>query len=543
MTTPWQFDLYYLTTKFFKMSIHGQNIIGFKNSSESSESFRAFNPETGQALETEFFKATKSELEEAMAKAVEAFKKFKNMDWSKRAAFLRAIADEMEALGDTLVERASAETGLPAARIIGERGRTTGQLRMFADHIEEGAWVEATIDTAIPDRSPVPKPDLRKMMVPLGPVVVFGASNFPLAYSVAGGDTAAALAAGCPVLVKAHPGHPGTSSLVGQAIVRAAKDTGMPDGVFSLLYDGGFEVGEALVGHPSTAAVGFTGSLTGGRALYDIAARRKNPIPVFAEMGSTNPSILLPEALNSRVDQVATDYAGSITLGVGQFCTNPGLILGIKSSGLDNFINLLGEKIVESQPGTMLHAGISSAYAEKKSTMVGNDGVVLVSEASVSGEATQGRPAVAKASGRAFIDNPALHEEVFGPFSLVIECADEAELAQAIAKLNGQLTATLIADEADLKDSELIVNALREKTGRLIFNGVPTGVEVCPSMQHGGPYPATTDSRFTAVGIHSIRRFIRPLSFQNAPQALLPDALKDGNPLGIWRLVDGEFTK
>jgi alpha-ketoglutaric semialdehyde dehydrogenase len=525
------------------MSISGKNIIGTTTSASSSETFQAFNPVSGEKLPTAYHVASDDEVDEAMSKAEAAFAIFKNIPWTQRAKFLRRIADEMEALGDLLVETASAETGLPGARIIGERGRTTGQLRMFADHIEEGSWVEARIDTALPDRTPIPKQDIRKMMVPLGPVVVFGASNFPLAYSVAGGDTAAALASGCPVLVKAHPGHPGTSALVGQAIVKAAEATNMPEGVFSLLFDDGYKVGAALVGHPATTAVGFTGSLTGGRALFDIAAKRENPIPVFAEMGSTNPVILLPEAVKSRGASIAEQYAGSITLGVGQFCTKPGLILGVKSDNLSEFASDLATHIQQIAPGTMLHAGISKAYANNRSAMLAEPAVDLLGESTTEATAAQARPTVAKASGKAFIANPKLHEDVFGPFSMIIECDSAQELEEAIATLQGQLTTTVMGDSEDFGAFSEMLNTLRERTGRLIFNGVPTGVEVCPAMQHGGPYPATTDARFTAVGIDSIKRFIRPLSYQSAPQELLPDALKDENPLKIWRLVNGEFTK
>ena len=525
------------------MSINGKNLIGFEESKGSGELFQGINPTTNEFLPTDFCVASDRDIDQALEKAAFAFIAFKQMSSAKRATFLRAIADEMEDLGDTLVARASAETGLPAARIIGERGRTTGQLRMFANHIEEGSWVEATIDTAQPERAPIPKVDLRKLMVPLGPVVVFGASNFPLAYSVAGGDTAAALAAGCPVLVKAHPGHPGTSALVGQAIVKAAKITGMPDGVFSLLFDKGFKVGASLVGHPTSQAVGFTGSLTGGRALFDIAAQRENPIPVFAEMGSTNPVILLPEAMNKRAAAVAKEYAGSITLGTGQFCTNPGLLLATKGDGLNIFANALADEIALTNPSTMLHSGISEAYGANKAVMIDQQGVEVLGqsvEAVASGEA---QPTVARVSGSYFIQNANLHKEVFGPFSMLVECDSPEELAEAAQSLEGQLTTTIIGEPADFEISQRLISTLQEKAGRIIFNGVPTGVEVCPSMQHGGPYPATTDSRFTAVGIHSIKRFIRPLSFQNAPQYILPESLKDENPLRILRLVDGELTK
>ena len=520
-----------------------RNIIGFTDSEDSGKTLQGVNPVSNTMIDEKFFIASEEDVNKALIKADLAFASFKQSGAEERAIFLEKIADEMEALGDILVKRASLETGLPEARIIGERGRTTGQLRMFADYIREGSYVEASIDTAMPDRAPIPRPDLRKMMVPLGPVVVFGASNFPLAYSVAGGDTAAALAAGCPVLVKAHPGHPGTSALVGGAIVKAAKDTGMPDGVFSLLFDSGFAVGKALVGHPATKAVGFTGSLGGGRALFDIAAQRDAPIPVFAEMGSINPSILLPEALNVRANDIADTYAGSITLGAGQFCTNPGLILGIASDGLNNFITQLVGAIEQVQPATMLHSGISESYRLKSKAMAEQLGVELIGKVSIDASTSQGQPALAKAPGAEFINNPKLHEEVFGPFSLIIECKDKAELATCCAKLSGQLTATIIGEDDEFMEYKDILSELQEKAGRVIFNGVPTGVEVCPSMVHGGPYPATTDSRFTAVGVNSIKRFLRPVSFQDAPEAMLPKALNNDNILKIWRLVNGNLTK
>ncbi len=525
------------------MEINTKNIIGFTESTGTGKTLQGVNPVTGTRLAEKFYLASEEDVTRAMTRAEAAFAEFKLTEAGQRANFLEKIADEMEALGEVLVQRAAAETGLPEARIIGERGRTTGQLRMFAGYIREGSYVEAAIDTAIPDRHPIAKPDLRKMMVPLGPVVVFGASNFPLAYSVAGGDTAAAFAAGCPVLVKAHPGHPGTSALVGQAIVQAAKATGMPDGVFSLLYDAGFQVGKALVGHPATRAVGFTGSVNGGRALFDIAAQRPSPIPVFAEMGSTNPSILLPQALHQRAQQVAENYSNSITLGVGQFCTNPGLILAVAGAGLDEFISHLSAAIARAQPGTMLHRGISTSFRQKTQEMAEQRGVKFITMASKEAQGQEGRPTLAKAPGKEFINNPKLHEEVFGPFSLIIECADEGELRECVNCLTGQLTATVIGEEEEFSANAGLINQLREKAGRLIFNGVPTGVEVCPSMTHGGPYPATTDSRFTAVGVHSIKRFLRPVSFQDAPQAILPEALKDNNPLGIWRLLNGVLTK
>jgi alpha-ketoglutaric semialdehyde dehydrogenase len=527
----------------YKMIMNTRNIIGFSESEGTGNTLQGVNPVTNALIDDKFFIASEEDVGKALAKSELAFTSFKETSNEDRAIFLDKIADEMEALGEVLVKRASLETGLSEARIIGERGRTTGQLRMFANYIREGSYVDASIDTAIPDRAPIPKPDLRKMMVPLGPVVVFGASNFPLAYSVAGGDTAAALAAGCPVLIKAHPGHPGTSALVGSAILKAAKETGMPDGAFSLLFDSGFTVGKALVEHPSTKAVGFTGSIGGGRALFDIAAKRESPIPVFAEMGSINPSILLPQALKYRVQQVANTYAGSITLGAGQFCTNPGLILGIAGDGMNTFVKDLAAAIAKAQPATMLHSGIIQAYRNKTKVMVEQLDVEFVGVAEKEASQSEGQPTLAKAPGSAFLNNPKLHEEVFGPFSLIIECKDKAELEKCCDKLDGQLTVTIIGEDDEFMEYPELIRELREKAGRIIFNGVPTGVEVCPSMVHGGPYPATTDSRFTAVGSQSIKRFLRPVSFQDAPEQILPLALRNENTSKIWRLVNGELNK
>jgi 2,5-dioxopentanoate dehydrogenase len=525
------------------MGVEKRNIIGYDYSEGTKEVLQGVNPISNTIIENEFYIASSNDVENVMQKAKTAFDIFRDLDWGLRSKFLEVIAEEMEALGSELVTCACDETGLPEARIIGERGRTVGQLRMFAQYIKTGSWVEATIDTALNEREPVPKPDLRKMMVPLGPVVVFGSSNFPLAYSVAGGDTASALAAGCPVIVKAHPAHPGTSALVGNAILRAAKKCNMPDGVFSLLFDNGFKVGKSLVEHPIVAAVGFTGSINGGRALFDIASNRKNPIPVFAEMGSTNPVVLLPEAINTRGEKIATDYASSITLGVGQFCTNPGLLFGIEGKSLNRFKKSLVSAFSQSIPGTMLHKGIEEAYGKKSNSIVAEDNVDVLVTSEINASEGQGRPTLAIASGAEFLNNATLHEEVFGPFSLLVECEDALQLNQCLKSLDGQLTGTIIGEVIDFKNHTTTISILKNKVGRLIFNGVPTGVEVCPSMHHGGPYPATTDSRFTAVGIHSIKRFLRPLSFQNTPDYLLPIPLQNNNSMGINRLVDGIYSQ
>ena len=481
-------------------------------------------------------------------KSEQAFKKYRLKSGKQKAVFLRSIADEIEALGDVLIETASRESHLPTARFMANiRGRTTGQLRMFANYIEEGSWVDATIDTAQPDRQPIPKVDLRKMLVPMGTVVVFGASNFPLAFSTAGGDTASALASGCPVVVKAHPAHIETARLVASAILKAAEKTGMPEGVFAQV-EGGFDVGQRLVKHPSVSAVAFTGSFVGGKALFDLANKRKNPISVFAEMGSVNPVFLFENALILRGEALATQLADSVTLGVGQFCTNPGLIIGVESDGLNAFLNSFKTKMQAKMPAPMLHQGIADNYKKGLSTVseMGNQVVTEHLTVASDGNALNGTPSVAVVNGAAFLKNKALHHEVFGPFSLVVKCKNLEEMKRIIEQLEGQLTATLMAEPSDLSiksKQNPLIQAISEKCGRIIMNNAPTGVEVTHAMQHGGPYPSTTDARFTSVGTSAILRFVRPLCFQNFSNDLLPDALKEGNPLSIWRKVDGQLIK
>lgn len=491
----------------------------------------------------EYKDSTLQEIDSALQKAQAAFMLYKKTEPKKKAAFLRAIADEIEALGTELVSTAISETHLPEARIVGERGRTTGHCRMFADLIEEGSWVEARIDTALPDRTPAPKPDIRKMLVPVGPIVVFGAANFPLAYSTAGGDTISALAAGCTVIVKAHPAHAATSTLVAQAIDRAARKVGIEESVFQHVYGKSFEVGKALVEHPLTKGVGFTGSLAGGKALFDLAQRRPEPIPVFAEMSSINPVILLPDSLSQQAEKTAEMLASSITLGVGQFCTNPGLILAIDNPALEKFVGVLATQIEASTVGTMLHEGIAANYVTKLKQSLAQKGVKLEGKSSAASEDVPGMPAVASVSATDFLANELLTEEVFGPYSLIVRCKDRHELLLVIHHLKGQLTSSVIGLESELTQNADLIQLLQEKAGRLIINGVPTGVEVCPSMQHGGPYPSTTDSRFTSVGVDAIKRFVRPVSFQNFPQSLLPMELKYENPLSIWRLYNNEWRK
>ena len=486
--------------------------------------------------------ATLQEINEALNLAWNAFQVYRKLPLKQRADFMRTIAKELEELGDEVLQKAHEETHLPEARLRNERTRTIFQINNYGDACERGDWLEARIDTAIPKRNP-PKPDLRKMLVPLGPVVVFGAANFPFAYSTAGGDTACAFAAGCPVIVKAHPGHAGTSEMVATAILKAARICNMPDGIFAHIHGAGNEVGEALVKHPFAKAVGFTGSLLGGKQLFDWGNQRRDPIPVFAEMSSINPVFLFPEKLKHSAVEVAKLYADSITLGVGQFCTNPGLIIGIDNNDLQTFIDSLGDEVKKVPPGEMLHTGIFKNYVERRANALSQDEVETVAASEVEPLFNQGTPTVASATGQAFINNPILHQEVFGPYSIVIRCKGMDEMLEVAKHVEGQLTATLMATENDVRNHSELVDVVRNICGRFILNGVPTGVEVCLSMQHGGPFPATTDSRFTSVGADGIKRFARPICYQNWPDELLPNELKNKNPLKIWRTVNDELRK
>ena len=482
------------------------------------------------------------EIDAVMQKAWHAFGLYKSYSFHQRAQFMQAIAEELQALGDQLIEVAMKETNLPESRLVGERGRTIFQLNSYAAACIKGEWLEVRIDSGDPDRKP-PKPDIRKTKVPLGPVVVFGASNFPFAYSTAGGDTACAFAAGCPVIVKAHPAHAETSQLVAGAIERAASKTRMPEGIFAHVHGAGFETGRALVQHPMTKAVGFTGSYLGGKQLFDWGNQRKEPIPVFAEMGSINPIFLLPHKLSDGAAELASLCAGSITLGAGQFCTNPGLIIGMDSAGLQAFTSALGNEIRKAVPAPMLHPGIKRAYTENKANALVQSAVQLVAEAAQPAGEMDAMPTIATATGAAFLNNPVLHREVFGPYSIIISCHDEKELLAVAQHLEGQLTASVMATHQDILENEALLEAIKNLCGRLIYNNVPTGVEVCLSMHHGGPFPATTDSRFTSVGADGIKRFARPMAYQNWPDQLLPEELKAGNPLGIWRTVNNELVK
>ncbi len=526
------------------MSITGKNHVAGRPSAEGNHAFHATDPRTGVRLDPAFVQATQTEVAGACHAARMAFEVERRRSGADRARLLDAIATRIEALGETLIERATAETGLPGARLQGERGRTTGQLRMFAALLRDGSWVDARIDRAQPERSPVPRPDLRRMLVGIGPVAVFGASNFPLAFSVAGGDTASALAAGCPVVCKAHPAHPGTSELVATAIAEAIAETGFHPGMFSLLHGIEPDVSLELVCHPAIQAVGFTGSLRAGRALYDAASARPQPIPVFAEMGSTNPVFVLPGALAERADTIATGLVSSVTLGSGQFCTNPGLVFGIAGTGLDRFAAAAGQAVSASPALTMLHDGIKAAYASGISRWTATTGVRTLGQGASTdpASATVAQAAMLMADARTFIGNPHLHEEIFGPVSLVVEAEDRETLLDAARRLEGNLTATVHGTPDDLARFADLVALLETRVGRLIFNGYPTGVEVCPAMTHGGPWPATTDARSTSVGTAAIFRFARPVTWQGFPEDRLPPELRDANPLGIRRLIDGVST-
>ncbi|WP_420387065.1 aldehyde dehydrogenase (NADP(+)) [Roseivirga sp.] len=523
--------------------ITGHQLIGFSTSAQGTETFQAANPAQASKLEVNFHEATSNEVHEAVEKAQAAFQLFKKVSNARKAQLLIDIADEILALGDTLIERCMAETALPRPRLEGERGRTMNQLKLFAEVVKEGSWVDARIDTAIPDRQPLPKPDIRQMQVALGPVGVFGASNFPLAFSVAGGDTASALAAGCPVVVKGHPLHPGTSELVGHAINKAIQKNGLPEGIFSLVQGTGIEVGMTLVQHPGITAIGFTGSYRGGKALFDAANQRAVPIPVYAEMGSTNPVFMLPGALEAKTEELAKGLAGSFTLGVGQFCTNPGMVILPEHESATTFKNILNQANQESAGGTMLSAGIKSAFEHGVSQLKENGAVSSIGSSPNTAEGNQVQSHIFETSLEEVIKDSSLQHEVFGPSTLLVNSSGKEDILNFARNLEGHLTATLFGTEADLAEYAELIDILEQKVGRIIFNSFPTGVEVCHSMVHGGPFPATTAPQTTSVGTAAIKRFARPVCYQGFPQSALPEALKDENPLGIWRLVDGELKK
>ena len=524
--------------------LKGYNLLGTEESSEGGQSLQAFSPVNCESLPANFTIATTNEINKAVAKAVAAFVLYKNSTAESRAIFLETIAAEIMAAGDELIQRAILETGLPEARLLGERGRTTGQLQLFANLLREGSWVEAVIDTAMPERKPLPRADLRKMQVPIGPVLVFGASNFPFAFSTAGGDTASALAAGNPVIVKAHPSHLGTNEIVGAAINRAVKKCNLPDGVFSFVIGDGIITGMQLVKHPGIHAVGFTGSYTAGISIYKAAINeRETPIPVYAEMSSINPVLLLPSRLQQETDTIATQVAASVLLGAGQFCTNPGLLLLLESRATVNFIQKIKELFAAAPAATMLNPGICRAYYAGRQAMSGQKGVSVLLAAEEMSETHKAAPTLLQVSANDFIDNPKLQHEIFGPTTLLVTCKNETALLQAVECLKGQLTGTVMANKQDIESFSGTISSLAAKVGRLIYNGVPTGVEVSHAMQHGGPFPSTTDARSTSVGADASKRFVRPLCLQDCPQEFLPDALKNDNPLGIMRKVNGVFSR
>lgn len=519
----------------------GASIIGGREAARGSRVFQAVNPATGEALLPRFRSAADDEVDRACQLATEAFELHARTKPETRAAFLRDIAHALESVSSDIIERAHAETALPHPRLASELARTCRQLRLFADVVEEGSWVDARIDAAHPERTP-PAPDVRSMRQPLGPVVVFGAGNFPLAFSTAGGDTASALAAGNPVIVKAHPAHPGTSELAGRAIAGAVERAALPPGTFALLFDDGVTVAQALVRHPAIRAVGFTGSRRGGEALMRIAASRPDPIPVYAEMGSVNPVVILSGALRERAAAIAEGLHASFTLGVGQFCTNPGVVLVPAGAEGDAFVDLLAGRTRATSAGAMLTSSISTAYRGGLDSLR-EYGAMQIAVGIEGGFSACGEAAVWQVEASRVVENPRLLEEVFGPSTLIVRYRDLADLDRVVRVLEGQLTATLHALPDELRDNEPLVQRLGRRAGRLVFNQFPTGVEVNHAMVHGGPFPATSDGRSTSVGTRAIERFTRLLAFQNCPEEMLPEELRDENPRRIWRLIDGERSR
>lgn len=527
------------------MTLTGSHWIAGLESAESPDTFNASNPATGEDLEPAFHEATAAEIDAAVDAATAAFEPFRKKFPDARADFLEAIAEELLALGDDFLERVSAETGYPLERCAGEKMRAVGHNRMFAGLIREGSWVDARIDRADPTRQPLPKPDVRSMMMPMGPVAVFGASNFPIAISVLGTDTVSAFAAGCPVVVKGHPAHPGACEFAAGAIHRAAERTRMPEGVFSLLHGRGHEVGTRLVEHPGIFAAAFTGSLAGGRALYDAACRRPVPIPFYAEMGSVNPVFVLPGALEERAEAIADGFVAALVQGVGQFCTNPGLVLGYETDDWRRFSDLVAERVAATRPATMLHAGIHSAFLAGLEERGKSESLQLLGKTSADADPArlEAAPHIFWTTQQGLMDDPTLFDELFGPVSIFAGCGVPEDFAAVVEKLDGSLSATIHGTEADLAEHRDLVEALQRKAGRLIFNGFPVGLEVCHSIHHGGPYPATSLSRYTSVGTRAIERFVRPVCYQDWPDGQLPMELQDKNPRGVMRLVDGTRTR
>ena len=525
--------------------LHGNHLIAGQVISAEGPRFQALNPSTSQPLEPAFGEATDAQVDAALKAADAAFDELRAAGPDARAKFLDLLGDNIVALGDALLERAHAETALPMARLTGERARAVGQCRLFASLIRDGSWAEARIDHAIPDRQPLPKPDVRRVMQPIGPVVVFGASNFPFAIGVVGTDTVCALAAGCSVVVKGHPAHPGTCEMLAGAVYAALAAAGLPAGSFSLLHGKGNAMGSALVRHPLATAVAFTGSLKGGRALYDIACARPTPIPFYGEMGSVNPVFLLPGALKARAQAIAENYVGSVTMGVGQFCTNPALVLGVSGTDLDTFVQSAADAAAKVAPQTMLHAGIRGLYQEGTASFAQIPGLAVAgkSNAEAKAEATQAECVIFTTDIATLNANDSLRHEVFGPCSIVTRCTSKNDLLDFARSLDGQLTATLHGTPEDLAEHADLIRILERKVGRIIFNGFPTGIEVCPSMHHGGPYPAASHSFFTSIGTASIYRFVRPVCYQGFPDEALPELLQAKNARGSFRLIDGQFTQ
>jgi alpha-ketoglutaric semialdehyde dehydrogenase len=526
------------------VKLSGISIIGFGEGSTQGTTFRAHNPVTGEALDPDFYSASGDEVNEAVRLAHEAFAIYSRVSGREKGEFLRKIAANIEGIAEELIERAALETALPKARLQGETARTCGQLRLFAQLVEEGSWTMARIDRADPDRKPLPKPDVRSVLRPLGPVVVFGASNFPLAFSVAGGDTASALAAGNPVIVKGHSAHPGTGEFVGRAVQNAVRQCSLPEGVFSLLFGGGNEIGTALMKHPWVKAGGFTGSRTAGKILMNVAACRPEPIPFYAEMSSTNPVFILPGALRQNPEKIATGLHASFTLGAGQFCTKPGLVFIAEGADASRFTAKLQETVAGSAPFHLLTSVIRSSYEAGLGVRRTKASLKVIAEADRTAGDGQGvGAALFDTDAQAFLSDPDLAGEIFGPATLLVRHSSREQVLQIARELEGHLTATIHGTEEDLREYSDLVAILEGKVGRLIFNGFPTGVEVCHAMVHGGPFPATSDGRSTSVGTQAIYRFCRTVCYQGFPESALPDELRDDNPLGIWRLVDGEMTR
>lgn len=520
------------------MAIKGEMFIGSRAVKGTTRQHFALNAATGERLEPTFYGGGAVEVEQACLLAEQAFNAFRNTDLEVRATFLESIATGIMALGDELIERAALESGLPIARLQSERGRTVGQLQLFARVVRDGHWLDATIDRALPNRTP-PRSDLRMQKIALGPVAVFGASNFPLAFSVAGGDTASAFAAGCPVVVKAHSAHLGTSELVGRAIQEAVAKVGLPEGVFSMLVGAGESMGIALVSNAAIKAVGFTGSRAGGLALIEAANRRPEPIPVFAEMSSVNPVFVLPVACRQRGEEIAKGFADSLVLGVGQFCTNPGLVITVEGPHLHAFRQAAVSAIESKASATMLTPRIHTAYVENLAQLSSIPTVLERARGKAANGPHEGQTLLYETTGESFLADQRLEMEIFGPASLLVVCKDQDEMLAIAHHIHGQLTATIHANPQDHAIAASLLPVLERKAGRILFNGYPTGVEVTFAMVHGGPFPATADSRSTSVGAAAIERFLRPVCYQDFPADLLPVALRDDNPLSILRLVDG----